>query len=163
MEIALRSIYGTAMTINGEADPRILANVTWLFDVDLEFEYLVQFYFCDIVSPTPKKLFFNVYINALAVVSDFDLSGKTSNILGVSYFMDVIMKKSKIRVLNVSIGRSAVDSRDLLCRRRRKLSHVGNSVQDHFNGGGDLHIRELDGTPIFPSSTIVFGKKERKK
>ena len=125
---------------------------------------LVRFYFCDIVSPTPKKLFFNVYINALAVVYDFDLSGKTSNILGVPYFMDVIMKTSKIRALNVSIGRSTVDSRDLLCRRRRrKLSHVGNSVQDRFNGGGDLHIGELDGTPIFPSSTIVFGKKERKK
>ena len=84
------------MTINSEADPRILANVTWLFDVDLEFEYLVWFYFCDIVIPTPRKLFFNVYINALAVVSDFDLSGKTSNILGVPYFMDVIMKTSKI-------------------------------------------------------------------
>ena len=96
------------------------------FDVDLEFEYLVRFYFCDIVSPTPRKLFFNVYINALAVVSDFDLSSKTSNILGVPYFMDVIMKTSKIRALNVSIGRSTVDSRDLLCRRRRrKLSHVG--------------------------------------
>ena len=90
--------------------------------------------------------------------------GKTSNILGVPYFMDVIMKTSKIRALNVSIGRSTVDSRDLLCRRRRrKLSHFGNSVQDRFNGGGDLHIRELDGTPIFPSSTIVFGKKERNK
>ena len=80
--------------------------MTWLFDVDLEFEYLVRLYFCDIVSPTPRKLFFNVYINALAVVSDFDLSGKTSNILGVPYFMDVIMKTSKIRALNVSIGRS---------------------------------------------------------
>ena len=95
-EIALRSIYGTATTINGEVDPRILANVTWLFYVDLEFEYLVRFYLCDIVSPTSRKLFFNVYINALVVVSDFDLNGKTSNILGVPYFMDVIMKTSKI-------------------------------------------------------------------
>ena len=137
--------------------------MTWIFDGNLEFEYLVRFYFCDIVSPTPRKLFFNVYINALAVVSDFDLNGKTSNILGVPYFMDVIMKTNKIRVLNVSIGRSTVDSKDFLCRRRRrKLSHVGNSVQDRLNGEGDLHIKELDGTPIFPSSTIVFGKKERK-
>ena len=78
------------------SQPKNLANVTWLFDVDLEFEYLVRFYLCDIVSPTPRKLFFNVYIKALAVVSDFDLSGKTSNILDVPYFMDVIMKTSKI-------------------------------------------------------------------
>ena len=79
-------VYGTATTINGEADPRILANVTWLFDVDLEFEYLVRFYFCDIVSPTPRKLFFNIYINALAVVSDFDLNGKNIKHLGCALF-----------------------------------------------------------------------------
>ena len=139
--------------------------MTWLFDVDLEFEYLVRFYLCDIVSPTPKKLFFNVYINALAVLSDFDLSGKTSNILGVPYFMDVIMKTSKIRALNVSIGRSTVDSWDLLCRRRRrKLSHVGNSVQDRFNGGGDLHIGSWMELPFSRARQLCLErKKERNK
>ena len=216
-ETAPRSVYGTATTINGEADPRILANVTWLFDVDPEFEYLVRFHFCNIVSPSPRKLFFNFYINALAVVTDFDLGGKTSNIFGAPYFMDVIVKTSESRALNVSIGRSTVDSRDpvailngleimkmnnskgsldfldsevksskssskmkvwvmvgiaagvlftvlvlalflfLLRRiRRRKLSYVGNSAQDRFNGGGDLHTRELDGTAFFSSSKIGY-------
>ncbi|KAL6326667.1 hypothetical protein AAG906_010841 [Vitis piasezkii] len=217
-DTAPRSVYGTATTINDDSDPRIMVNVTWLFDVDPEFEYLVRFHFCDIVSSSPKMLFFNVYINALAVVTDFDLSNRTSNILGAPYYMDVIIKMGDSRALNVSIGRSTVDSRRtmailngleimkmnnskgsldvldsevkssktsskvkvwvmvglaggvlctvavlalvlfLLCRRRRKLSHVGHSVQDRFaeNGGGNLRSRNMDGSAIFSISKIGY-------
>ncbi|KAL6326380.1 hypothetical protein AAG906_008242 [Vitis piasezkii] len=204
-DTAPRSVYGTATTINDDSDPRIMVNVTWLFDVDPEFEYLV-------------RCFFNVYINALAVVTDFDLSNRTSNILGAPYYMDVIIKMGDSRALNVSIGRSTVDSRRtmailngleimkmnnskgsldvldsevkssktsskvkvwvvvglaggvlctvavlalvlfLLCRRRRKLSHVGHSVQDRFaeNGGGNLRSRNMDGSAIFSISKIGY-------
>lgn len=217
-DTAPRSVYGTATTINDDSDPRIMVNVTWLFDVDPEFEYLVRFHFCDIVSSSPKMLFFNVYINALAVVTDFDLSNRTSNILGAPYYMDVIIKMGDSRALNVSIGRSTVDSRRtmailngleimkmnnskgsldvldsevkssktsskvkvwvmvglaggvlctvavlalvlfLLCRRRRKLSHVGHSVQDRFgeNGGGNLRSRNMDGSAVFSISKIGY-------
>lgn len=215
-ETAPPSVYGTATMINDEDDPNIRANLTWLFNVDPEFEYLVRFHFCDIVSPSPKYLFFNVYINSLAVATDLDLSNKTSNILGAPYYMDVILKLSHSQALYVSIGPSTVDSRRpwailnglevmkvsnskgsldlhdieikssktsskmkvwvvvgiaagalfvvgvltlvllfMLCKRRRKLSHVGHSVQGE-NGGGNLQNRQIDGSAIFSISKMGY-------
>ncbi|KAF2318646.1 hypothetical protein GH714_009535 [Hevea brasiliensis] len=43
----------TATILNSDPDPQTNANVTWLFDVDPGFEYLVRFHFCDIL-PRPS-------------------------------------------------------------------------------------------------------------
>lgn len=106
--IAPSSVYGTATMLNSEADPSMNANLTWRFVVDPGFEYLVRFHFCDIVSPSPNTLFFNVYINSMLVLANLDLSKLTSNILGAPYFMDVITRVNDISKLNVSVGPSNV-------------------------------------------------------
>lgn len=106
--IAPPSVYGTATRLNTQPDPNSHYNMTWSFDVDPSFEYLVRFHFCDIVSSAPNTLFFNVYINSLFVARDLDLSNLTSNILGVPYFMDVLTRLSESDELNVTVGPSNV-------------------------------------------------------
>lgn len=106
-DVAPRDVYGTATRLRAsEMDPNLVANVTWLFDVDPGFDYLVRFHLCDIMSDSPGKLYFNVYINSWIVSRDLDLSKLTSNILGAPYAMDVVTKISSGRLLSVSVGPS---------------------------------------------------------
>ncbi|KAK3018517.1 hypothetical protein RJ639_003690 [Escallonia herrerae] len=102
--IAPLSVYGTATALQSQSDPNTYANITWLFDVDPGFEYLVRFHFCDIVSRVPQELFFNVYINSLFVARDLDLSNLTSNVLRAPFYMDILTGLSDGSKLNVSVG-----------------------------------------------------------
>ncbi|KDP46096.1 hypothetical protein JCGZ_06607 [Jatropha curcas] len=103
--IAPSSVYGTATVLNSENDPNTNANVTWLFDVDPGFDYLVRFHFCDIFSLSLSRFYFNIYLGSSSVIQYFDLLNRTSNI-GTPYFLDVITRVSGSRMLNVSIGPS---------------------------------------------------------
>lgn len=105
-DIAPPSVYGTATQLDTESDPNTRTNMTWLFEVDPGFNYFVRFHFCDIVSPQPNQMFFNVYINSLSVVRDFNLSKQTSNILRSPCYIDFIARSSNSRNLNITIGPS---------------------------------------------------------
>lgn len=109
-ETAPRLVYGTASRLNSEADPNTRANMTWSFTVDPEFNYLVRFHFCDIVSASLNQMFFNVYINSWSVVKHLDLSNLTSSVLGTPYFLDVVMGAGSSNLVNVSIGPSDIDN-----------------------------------------------------
>ncbi|KAI5346272.1 hypothetical protein L3X38_014151 [Prunus dulcis] len=107
-DIAPPSVYGTATKLNSSRDLSLNANLTWHFEVDPGFEYLVRFHFCDIVSesappdivsesaPTP---ILRVFINSLFVSNSLDLRNLTKNILGTPYFMDAIMRVSDSKKL----------------------------------------------------------------
>ncbi|KAB5538882.1 hypothetical protein DKX38_016415 [Salix brachista] len=105
--IAPSLVYGTATRLNSDFDPNINANVTWLFDVDPGFEYLVRFHFCDVLSNPHPRLYFNVYIGSWLVYQNLDLLKLTFS-LGAPYFMDVITRASGTGMLNVSVGPSNV-------------------------------------------------------
>ncbi|XP_059666170.1 probable receptor-like protein kinase At5g59700 [Cornus florida] len=220
--IAPPEVYGTATRLNLDKRADNIANVTWFFDVDPGFEYLVRFHFCDIVNSSDTKLEpFNVYMNSQLVASDLDLSNLTSNIFGVPYYKDVVTGLSTSQLINISVGPSELESslpdgilngleimkisnsRDsldavdphiqlstssskmkvwvilglaigvlfialiltlivfLLCRRRRRLVHVGHSTQDNFamNGGGNAQTTESkysNGTSMISSSKIGY-------
>ncbi|KAB1218000.1 Receptor-like protein kinase HERK 1 [Morella rubra] len=211
--IAPLTVYGTATKLNSDDDPNLNANVTWRFDVDPGFEYLVRFHFCDIVSSPIHALFFNVYINSMLVSRNLDLGHLTSNIIGAPYFMDVITRKSDSSELNVSVGPSDVgnpwpdailngleilkisnskgsldvldsDLRKsskmkvgvivglalgmftavilamglfLLCRRRRRYTHVSHSKVEENFATTELESKySNNGTAIFSSSKIGY-------
>ncbi|KAI6669090.1 hypothetical protein NL676_003975 [Syzygium grande] len=108
--IAPASVYGTATQLDSIRDPRLNANLTWLFSVDAGFDYLVRFHFCDIVNSSTGPFFFNVYINSWFAYRSFDLSGLTSNVIGNPYFFDVIKSSTSSSALNVSVGPSSESS-----------------------------------------------------
>ncbi|KAL2896344.1 hypothetical protein RDABS01_038128 [Bienertia sinuspersici] len=106
-EIAPPSVYGTASWLNTERDPTLNVNVTWYFNVDLGFKYLVRFHFCDIINNQPGQLMFNVFINSWYAYKHLDLSNKTSNLVASPYYLDVVLSESHVDMLTVSVGTSS--------------------------------------------------------
>ncbi|PIA55200.1 hypothetical protein AQUCO_00800136v1 [Aquilegia coerulea] len=90
-EIAPSAVYGTAAEMNTAEVSNSNFNVTWEFDVHPDFEYLIRFHFCDIVSNALNQLYFNVYLDSQLVSQDFDLTQLT-NALATSVYRDYIVK-----------------------------------------------------------------------
>ncbi|GMN47100.1 hypothetical protein TIFTF001_016280, partial [Ficus carica] len=101
--IAPASVYGTGTTI----DYRYVLNITWQFEVDQEFCYLIRFHFCDIMNKKLHTLFFNVYVNSWIVASDMDTSALSSNSLGTPFYRDYVTRPLVTNKLSVSIGSSS--------------------------------------------------------
>ncbi|KAG4985467.1 hypothetical protein JHK86_033158 [Glycine max] len=104
------SVYGTLTQMNSADDPRSNFNVTWQFDVEPQFQYLVRLHFCDIISKSLNELYFNVYINSWFVAKDLDLSTINNNILAAPFFKDMITAPSASTKIFISIGPSTVNS-----------------------------------------------------
>lgn len=110
-DVAPYSVYGTATKLdNTKTDALFNANLTWHFDVDPGFEYLVRFHFCDIVSNKTQSPILKVYINSLSVSDNLDLRSLTSNILGAPYYIDVVIRATDSEKLNVSVGPSRAET-----------------------------------------------------
>uniref|UniRef100_A0A5B6Z7Z9 Putative receptor-like protein kinase HERK 1 n=1 Tax=Davidia involucrata TaxID=16924 RepID=A0A5B6Z7Z9_DAVIN len=105
-DIAPVTVYGTATIMNSADDPRSNFNVTWEFNVDLGFQYLVRFHFCDILSISLNQLYFNVYIDSWNVAPDLDLTIAASNNLATAYYMDFVTPLADKSTLRISIGPS---------------------------------------------------------
>ncbi|KAK9913435.1 hypothetical protein M0R45_037252 [Rubus argutus] len=95
VDIAPNWVYATAQEM---ADANVLNqkfNISWAFEVENGFSYLIRLHFCDIVSAALNRLVFNVYINQLSALDSFDISSRTME-LSAAYFIDF--------VTNVSMG-----------------------------------------------------------
>lgn len=108
--IAPRTVYGTLTEMNSSSDPRSNFNVTWQFDVDPGFQYLVRLHFCDIVSNGLNELYFNVYVNSYMAEKNFDLSTSTNNVLGAALYKDYITAPTDSKNIRVSVGPSTLNS-----------------------------------------------------
>jgi serine/threonine protein kinase len=100
---APNAVYGTAIRMNSENDPNSNFNVTWEFNVNPGFQYLVRFHFCDIVSSSLNNLYFNVYIDSWLVAEDEDPSS-FANALAVAFYKDFVTAATVSNKLRVSIG-----------------------------------------------------------
>ncbi|KAI4322190.1 hypothetical protein L6164_021907 [Bauhinia variegata] len=102
-------VYGTLTEMNSNNDPNSNFNVTWQFNVDPGFQYLVRLHFCDIVSNSLNQLYFNVYINSWLAVENFDLSVAV-NALAAPYYVDLVTPSIVGNKFSVSIGPSPVNN-----------------------------------------------------
>ncbi|KAL9371729.1 hypothetical protein Peur_036869 [Populus x canadensis] len=100
---APNAVYGTAIRMNSENDPNSNFNVTWEFNVNPGFQYLVRFHFCDIVSSSLNYLYFNVYIDSWLVAENEDPSS-FANALAVAFYKDFVTAATVSNKLRVSIG-----------------------------------------------------------
>lgn len=98
-EIAPNWVYATAQEMSeaNVTDQRF--NISWTFEVEEGFSYLIRMHFCDIVSIALNSLFFNVYINKQYALKSFDISSKTMA-LSAAYYVDF--------QTNVSIGSNRI-------------------------------------------------------
>ncbi|RYR49738.1 hypothetical protein Ahy_A07g036256 isoform A [Arachis hypogaea] len=91
--IAPQTVYASAMEMGdaGVNEPNF--NVSWKFDVDTAFDYLVRLHFCDIVSKGLNELYFSVYVNGKMAVPNLDLSAITGA-LATPYYKDIVINAS---------------------------------------------------------------------
>lgn len=68
-------------------------NITWDFNVDSGYRYLVRLHFCDIVSKSLNDLYFNVYINGKMAIPSLDLSS-IGNALYTPYYKDFVVDEA---------------------------------------------------------------------
>ncbi|GMY08617.1 receptor-like protein kinase THESEUS 1 isoform X1 [Fagus crenata] len=106
VEIAPNWVYATAqeMADANVSDQRF--NISWAFEVEPMFTYLIRMHFCDIVSTSLNNLVFNVYINNQSALDSFDISSKTME-MSAAYFIDFVTNVSVVsnRIL-VQVGPS---------------------------------------------------------
>ncbi|KAL3518275.1 hypothetical protein ACH5RR_020864 [Cinchona calisaya] len=106
-DIAPRTVYGTCTEMNSSGDPHSTFNVTWEFNVDLGFQYMLRLHFCDIVSDSANQLAFNIYINSFNVAPDFEPSSEIYGGLATAFYMEYVTPIATNNRLRVSIGPSA--------------------------------------------------------
>ncbi|KAG5598733.1 hypothetical protein H5410_030103 [Solanum commersonii] len=109
-DIAPPSVYGTCTKMNVDAagnDASANFNVTWVFNVDVGFQYFVRLHLCDIVSTAANQLLFNIYVDSSNIASDFDLSSKVQSRLATAYYMDFVTPQANSNNISISIGPSS--------------------------------------------------------
>ncbi|XP_074582657.1 putative receptor-like protein kinase At5g24010 [Curcuma longa] len=107
--VAPEFVYSTARTMNIPegmriGNPNFDFNVTWTFQVDASYNYLVRAHFCDFISPT----FLNAITFVLYVANhaqDIRSGDDTDNLL-VPFYKEVRVEDLPSGWINISIDRS---------------------------------------------------------
>ncbi|KAG2703380.1 hypothetical protein I3760_06G134200 [Carya illinoinensis] len=86
--IAPQTMYASAVEMADAKVSQPNFNVTWNFEADPGFGYLIRLHFCDIVSKALNNLYFNVYINGEMAISDLDLSHNLNG-LAMAYYKEL--------------------------------------------------------------------------
>ncbi|KAL9259751.1 putative receptor-like protein [Drosera capensis] len=108
--IAPPIIYSTAVAMADAAVAKQMFNVTWEFNVERSFSYLVRLHFCDIISKALNDLYFNVYVNGKTAFSGLDLSS-INNELASPVYQDIVVDSSLLSdQLKIQIGPVMLDT-----------------------------------------------------
>lgn len=109
--IAPNWVYATAEDLQDPETIQVNFNMSWSFNVEPSYSYLIRLHFCDIVSKVLNSLYFNVYINGMMGIADLDLSQLTGD-LSTPYYRDLVLNASDIKnnTIMIQVGPSNLDS-----------------------------------------------------
>ncbi|KAB1207318.1 hypothetical protein CJ030_MR7G011639 [Morella rubra] len=138
--IAPQTVYASAVEMADAQVDQPNFNVTWNFEANPAFGYLLRLHFCDIVSKVLNDLYFNVYVNGKMAISDLDLSHELNG-LAMAYYKDIVVNASFMsNGLTVQIGPTKLDSGDrnaiLNGLEVLKISNSVNSLDGEFGVDG---------------------------
>lgn len=136
-------------------------NITWKFDVDKAFSYLVRLHFCDIVSKSLNELYFNVYVNQKMAASNLDLSALTGG-LATPYYRDIVVDDSLMsRGLTVEVGPTKTGGNNNAIMNGievMKISNSANSLEGEFGIDGNRSPGSSNrGTVAAVGFAMMFG------
>jgi len=159
---APQTVYASAteMADAGVNNPNF--NVSWKFDVDPSFSYLVRLHFCDIVSKGLNQLYFNVYVNGKMAISNFDLSA-TTGALSTPYYKDIVVNATLMTEEGLSIqvgpasGGSASANAIVNGIEVIKMSNIVNSLDGEFGVDGRCVSGSSRGTVAAVGFAMMFG------
>ncbi|XP_010519061.1 PREDICTED: probable receptor-like protein kinase At1g30570 [Tarenaya hassleriana] len=97
-------VYEAARTMSNTEVLEKRFNMSWKFEVDPDFDYLVRLHFCELVFDKPNQRIFRIYINNETVAGNFDIyehAGGKNRAIYQDYFDHV---SSKDNVLWIQLG-----------------------------------------------------------
>lgn len=159
--VAPPTVYASATEMAQATVNQPKFNVSWKFDVDTAFSYLVRLHFCDIVSKGLNELFFNVYINEKMAMHDVDLSALTSA-LSTPYYKDIVVNATLMtKGLTVQVGPTSTDDTggNAIVNGIEifKMSNSVNSLDGEFGVDGRSASGSHRGTVAAVGFAMMFG------
>ncbi|KAK4284765.1 hypothetical protein QN277_001549 [Acacia crassicarpa] len=138
--IAPQTVYASATEMADAQVNQPKFNVSWKFDVDTAFSYLIRLHFCDIVSESLNQLYFNVYVNQKMAVASLDLSALTGA-LTTPFYKDIVVNASLMgQGLSIQVGPAQSDGGDVNAIVNgievMKISNTVNSLDGEFGVDG---------------------------
>ncbi|WOL16260.1 hypothetical protein Cni_G25047 [Canna indica] len=121
-EIATNIVYATARELSSASQNTLnfLIDVSWKFDVDAKYNYMIRFHFCDKVSLALNELLFNVYINSWIAESNLDLSAITHDLATAVFIYYVLGADDASDTLTITTGPSNVSASSCFAKRHSK-------------------------------------------
>ncbi|XP_060968185.1 probable receptor-like protein kinase At5g61350 [Cannabis sativa] len=140
--IAPSLVYASAQEMQDPLTMEPNFNLSWIFNVDQGYSYLIRLHFCDIVSAALNTLFFNVYINEIMAMESVDLSTLTGA-LSTAYYKDFVLHSMNItnNKIMVQVGcnsnfHSGIRDAILNGLEIMKMSNSANSLDGLFTVSG---------------------------
>ncbi|KAL0011857.1 hypothetical protein SO802_006965 [Lithocarpus litseifolius] len=97
-------VYETARTMSNTGVLEKRFNMSWKFEVDPDFEYLIRLHFCELVFDVPKQRIFRIYINNRTAADNFEVFERSGG-LNKAYHQDYIdAVSSKTKTLWIQLG-----------------------------------------------------------
>ncbi|KAK2665390.1 hypothetical protein Ddye_003964 [Dipteronia dyeriana] len=159
--IAPASVYASASAMADSQTSNQNFNMTWDFDVDSAFSYVIRMHFCDIVSKSLNDLYFNVYVNGKMAISGLDLSSLTGA-LATPYYKDIVVNASFMsNGLSVQVGpmNENTGTRNALLNGLEilKMSNTVDSLDGEFGVDGQQASSTNRGTVAAVGFAMMFG------
>uniref|UniRef100_A0A0C9S7Y8 non-specific serine/threonine protein kinase n=1 Tax=Wollemia nobilis TaxID=56998 RepID=A0A0C9S7Y8_9CONI len=87
---APRDVYATWRQMTPDNKVNLNFNLTWMFYVDPNFQYLVRLHFCEWVYSMPNQRVFQIFINNQTAEDDYDVIGSGAT-PGMAVYRDYIV------------------------------------------------------------------------
>ncbi|PON70361.1 Mitogen-activated protein kinase kinase kinase [Trema orientale] len=141
--IAPSLVYASAQEMQDPLTMEPNFNLSWVFNVDQGYSYLIRLHFCDIISTALNTLYFNVYINGIMAMPSVDLSTLTGA-LSTAYYKDFVLNSMNItnNTIMVQVGcnsnlQSGIRDAILNGVEIMKMSNSANSLDGPFTVDGE--------------------------
>ncbi|KFK44866.1 hypothetical protein AALP_AA1G312700 [Arabis alpina] len=109
-------VYETARKMSNTEVLEKRFNISWKFEVDPNFDYLVRLHFCELVVEKENQRIFRIYINNQTAAGNFDIyaqAGGKNKAIYQDYFDPVSSKNSILWIQlgpDTSVGASGTDA-----------------------------------------------------
>ncbi|KAE8710981.1 putative receptor-like protein kinase [Hibiscus syriacus] len=139
-------VYETARSMSNNQVLEKRFNMSWRFEVDPGFDYLIRLHFCELVFDKPNLRIFRIYINNRTAANNYDLFVKAGG-MNKAYHQDYFdAVSSQINTLWIQLGpdtAAGASGTDALLNGLEifKLSRNGNlaHVQRYDSTGSSNH------------------------
>ncbi|WOL18829.1 hypothetical protein Cni_G27626 [Canna indica] len=150
--IAPLLVYETAriMSDNGVVEKRF--NVSWRFDVDPNFDYLVRLHFCELVYDKQNQRIFRIYINNKTAAEEYDVFVQATGMNKAYHedYADTVPQQIDTLWLQLgpdsSVGASGIDAilngvEIFKLSRNWNLAHASERISNSNEGLGKKKTR----------------------